>query len=98
MTYAPHRSNSPWLLRATILTPGFVGPWLVNSEHAFEVVLDQLSAPGQRVGRRRARPRDVHGRGRLPDFHDTISALQHKPPVAIGTLTMTVRWQGGGKL
>jgi hypothetical protein len=34
----------------------------------------------------------------LPDFHDTISALQHKPPVAIGTLTMKVSWHGGGKL
>ena len=34
----------------------------------------------------------------LPDFHDTVSALQHKPPVAIGTLTMKLTWKGGGKL
>lgn len=33
----------------------------------------------------------------LPDFHDTISALQHKPPVAIGTFAMKVRWHGGGQ-
>ncbi|TCC49082.1 hypothetical protein E0H75_21325 [Kribbella capetownensis] len=47
----------------------------------------------------------VHGRATmkvadviLPDFHDTIAALQHKPPVAIGTLSMNVTWKGGGKL
>lgn len=33
----------------------------------------------------------------LPDFHDTISALLHKPPVAIGTLALKVKWFGGGK-
>lgn len=33
----------------------------------------------------------------LPDFHDVGSALQHKPPVAIGTLAMRLRWHGGGE-
>ena len=33
----------------------------------------------------------------LPDFHDTIAALQHKPPIAIGTLALKVNWKGGGE-
>jgi hypothetical protein len=33
----------------------------------------------------------------LPDFHDIGSALQHKPPIAIGTLAMQLTWHGGGQ-
>jgi hypothetical protein len=33
----------------------------------------------------------------LPDFHDLVSALQHKPPIAVGTLAMKLRWKGGGE-
>ena len=33
----------------------------------------------------------------LPDFHDTIASLQHKPPIAMGTLAMKVSWKGGGE-
>jgi hypothetical protein len=45
-----------------------------------------------------------HGRAKmvvedflLPDFHDVLAALNHAPPVAMGTLAMKLRWHGGGK-
>ena len=33
----------------------------------------------------------------LPDFHDLVSALLHRPAVGTGVVDMTMTWTGGGQ-
>ena len=33
----------------------------------------------------------------LPDFHDIVSALLHRPAVGTGIVDMTMTWTGGGE-